>query len=88
MQTQSADQCSAEPLAKRFVRVHELDDKGFVHFDFAIDDPELSVELTLPQASFREFCAENEVVQLTADQIQQLDHDASKWRFGHSGIRE
>ncbi len=88
MPTQSASRLSSESLGKRYVRFHELDERGFVHFDFAIDDPELSVELTLPLASFRQFCEENDVVQLTVNQMQQLDHDASKWRFGHSGIWE
>lgn len=73
---------------KRFVRVHELDNKGFVHFDFAISDPALSVELTLPSEAFREFCAEHLVTQLTPEQIQRLDHEATKWRFGQSGVWE
>ena len=44
-------------LRRRFVRLTQVRADGFVEFDYAVGDPELSVELILPAAAFREFCA-------------------------------
>ena len=41
--------------ARRFIRVRNQRDDGFVEFDFAIGDAELSVELILPRAAFEAF---------------------------------
>jgi hypothetical protein len=37
---------------------------GFIEFEFAIGDPELAVELMLPESAFHEFCLANEVIVL------------------------
>jgi phenol hydroxylase P0 protein len=57
------------PLAKpafdvnrNYVRFRELREDGYVLFDFAIGDPELAVELTLPLAGYLAFCRERAVV--------------------------
>jgi phenol hydroxylase P0 protein len=50
-------------VAKRYVRITGTH-QGFVEFDFAIGDPEITVELILPTAAFDEFCRMNNVVQL------------------------
>jgi phenol/toluene 2-monooxygenase (NADH) P0/A0 len=48
----------------RYVRERERDGRGFVHFDFAIGDPELAVELILPAAAFADFCRRNHAIRL------------------------
>tara|TARA_B100000678_G_scaffold287131_1_gene293183 strand:- start:109 stop:387 length:279 start_codon:yes stop_codon:yes gene_type:complete len=42
-------------------------DRGIVQFDFVYGDPDLSVELVLPVAAFREFCGENRCLVTAAD---------------------
>ena len=48
-----------------FVRLRKVRGDGFVEFDFAIGEPELSVELIMPVAAFHEFCHTNQVIQIT-----------------------
>lgn len=48
-----------------FVRLRKVRDDGFVEFDFAIGEPDLSVELILPAAAFHEFCHDNHVIHIT-----------------------
>lgn len=50
--------------ARRYVRVCAHRQDGFIEFEFAIGDPELCVELMLPEAAFHEFCLANEVIML------------------------
>lgn len=40
---------------RRFIRVRHVRDDGFIEFDFALGDAELSVELILPRAAFEAF---------------------------------
>ena len=47
---------------KRWVRVHNRTENGFVEFDFFVSDADLFVELILPEAAFAEFCANNKVI--------------------------
>ncbi len=47
--------------ARRFVRVVERRPDGLVEFEFAVGEPELFVEMLLPQAAFEAFCAEQGV---------------------------
>lgn len=75
-------------VRKHYVRFRELRDDGYVLFDFAIGDPELAVELTLPLAAYRAFCRERGVVYLTRDQAETIDFERSKWRFGVPGLQE
>lgn len=49
----------------RFVRLRQVRADGFVEFDFAIGEPDLSVELIMPVAAFHEFCRDNQVTQLS-----------------------
>jgi phenol hydroxylase P0 protein len=53
-----------------------------VEFDFAIGDPELSVDLILPAHAFKEFCATNRVHFLSAEQGAKIDAERAKWRYG------
>jgi len=75
-------------VSKHYVRFRELRDDGYVLFDFAIGDPELAVELTLPLLAYREFCRERCVVYLTREQADNIDFERSKWRFGAPGLEE
>ncbi len=73
---------------KQYVRFRELRADGYVLFDFAIGDPALAVELTLPLAAYRSFCREHHVIYLTREQAETLDSEKSIWRFGAPGIEE
>ena len=46
-------------IFRRFVRVTRRRPDGFVEFDFAMGEPELFVELVLPDEAFQAFCAAN-----------------------------
>jgi phenol hydroxylase P0 protein len=50
------DPAAFDPTAK-FVRVIEARANGLVTFEFAVGEPQLFVELLMPQAQFEEFCA-------------------------------
>jgi phenol hydroxylase P0 protein len=73
---------------RRYVRVRRVRPDGLVCFDFSIGDPALTVELILPPAAFEEFCANNRVEHLSASQVEAIDYDKAKWRYGHPGITE
>ncbi len=70
---------NSRPL-KRYVRVRERSEK-FVEFDFAIENPELFVELILPPQAFEIFCARNDVIFMTDEQARQVDIEMDKWRY-------
>lgn len=63
---------------RKFVRVIETRDNGMVEFEFAIGEPELFVELLLPQPAFAEFCATNAVT-LLGNAIANPDAEAAQW---------
>jgi phenol/toluene 2-monooxygenase (NADH) P0/A0 len=71
----------------RYVRVRSEPGDKFVEFDFAIDHPELFVELVLPRNAFEIFCKHNNVVHMDSEMIRQIDEDMVKWRFGERGAR-
>lgn len=50
----------------RWVRIQRETENGFVEFEFFVADKDLCVELILPTAAFREFCASNRVRLLDA----------------------
>lgn len=67
---------------KKFVRVTELREDGFVEFDFAIGEVEVYVEMILPAKAFDEFCALNKVVFLKENTSLRFDEpDAAQWRL-------
>jgi phenol/toluene 2-monooxygenase (NADH) P0/A0 len=61
MKTRTADVNAFDPT-RRFVRVVEERSDGMVAFEFAVGEPELFVEMVLPQAAFVEFCGQQGVV--------------------------
>lgn len=66
----------------KYVRVRSAPEARFVEFDFAIGDPGLFVELVLPQDAFTRFCADNQVVAMSPEQISAVDAELEKWRYG------
>jgi phenol hydroxylase P0 protein len=61
---------------------------GFVEFDFAMGDPELAVDLILPQAAFAAFCAEHQVRLIGDAQAAALAAEQAKWRYGQPGLTD
>lgn len=74
-----------EQLSK-FIRVRSEPGARFVEFDFAIGDPSLFVELVMPQGAFKLFCEKNEVVQMTPEQMEAVDAEMEKWRYGEETL--
>ena len=76
-------------LSKKFVRVTQLREDGFVEFDFAIGEVDVYVEMILPAKAFDEFCALNKVVFLDERAAVRLDDDqtAAFWRLGDVNAR-
>lgn len=71
-----------------YVRLRQLRSDGFVEFDFSMGDPDLSVDLILPQAAYEEFCLTHRVRHLTPEQGAAIDADQAKWRYGQPGLTE
>lgn len=76
-------QSSIPQTLKRYVRIREKGER-FVEFDFAIESPELFVELILPPLAFEEFCARNDVIFMTEAQARDVDDQMEKWRYSVS----
>ncbi|HEY3433364.1 MAG TPA: phenol hydroxylase subunit [Rhodocyclaceae bacterium] len=68
--------------AKKFVRVTQLREDGFIEFDFAVGEAEIYVEMILPAMAFDEFCALNKVVFLDETTSVRIDeNEALNWRL-------
>ena len=67
---------------QRYVRVTNIDSRGFVEFQFSIGDPNLYLEMTLPQTAFDEFCLKENAERLTPEQERMVDETELKWRYG------
>ncbi|GAA0789123.1 phenol hydroxylase subunit [Marinobacterium sediminicola] len=70
----------------KYIRVRSEPDARFIEFDFAIGDPSLFVELVMPKGAFEAFCAANDVVHMTEDQIREVDAEMEKWRYGEETL--
>jgi phenol hydroxylase P0 protein len=73
-------------IARRYVRVRQRRDDGYVEFDFSIGDPGLSVELVMTLSDYESFCTANRAVHLTDDESEALDLEQLKWRYGQPGL--
>jgi phenol/toluene 2-monooxygenase (NADH) P0/A0 len=71
-----------------FVRLRKRRPDGFIEFNFSIGDPDLAVDLILPEAAYEEFCRDNRVRMLTEAQGAQIDAEQAKWRYGQPGLTE
>ena len=83
---QQEKQGGAFDAGRRYVRVCNRRPDGFIEFEFSIGDPELAVELMLPETAFHEFCLANEVIVLDPASSDQGDwvsrlNDASRQGF-------
>lgn len=70
----------------KYIRVRSEPGARFVEFDFAIGDPNLFVELIMPQGAFEHFCKANDVVHMTDEQMQAVDAEMEKWRYGEETL--
>jgi len=57
-----------KPL-RHFVHITNEQRAGFVEFNFSINDPSLFLEMILPVKAFDEFCRQNNVTFLSADEM-------------------
>lgn len=73
---------------QKFIRVRSPKEAKFVEFDFAIGDPSLFVELVLPQHAFEQFCITHEVIHMTDEQMQRVDAEMEKWRYGEDTLMQ
>jgi len=76
--------------SRKFIRVIEQRANGMVEFEFAVGEPELFVEMLLPQAAFADFCAKPAAAaapDTVAEQARQdmawTLHDAMAWSSRH-----
>ena len=70
------------PSLTKYIRVRSKPDARFVEFDFAIGEPSLFVELIMPPAVFKVFCANNAVVHMSDEEMASVDAELEKWRYG------
>ena len=71
---------NSSPLERKFVRVLGTDRAGLVEFSFAVGEPELCVELILPERAFKEFCEVNKVILLT-ETTPPKSEDGQEWSW-------
>lgn len=83
-----AERTERQPFERlvKYVRVRSAKEARFVEFDFAIGDPSLFVELVMPQGAFEHFCQKNDVVHMTDEQMQAVDAEMEKWRYGEETL--
>ncbi|WP_205342859.1 phenol hydroxylase subunit [Denitrificimonas caeni] len=70
----------------KYIRVRSKPDARFVEFDFAIGEPSLFVELIMPPAVFEDFCTNNNVIHMSAEQMANVDLELEKWRYGEDTL--
>lgn len=73
---------SATPIAidlsRKYVRLIERRNDGFVEFEFALGEPELCAEMLLPAPAFEAFCSSNAVIELPAREAPAAGTDESE----------
>lgn len=70
----------------KYIRVRSEEGARFVEFDFAIGDPSLFVELVMPPQAFAHFCELNNVVHMSQEQMEAVDQELEKWRYGEDTL--
>ncbi|SEI59595.1 phenol hydroxylase P0 protein [Allopseudospirillum japonicum] len=83
---QSQDSIQDLQHLTKYVHVLSPENARFVEFYFAIGDPALMVELIMPPSAFAAFCAHNQVVPMSPEQVANLDADTEKWRYGENTL--
>jgi phenol hydroxylase P0 protein len=74
-------------VTQKYVRIIETRQDGMVGFEFAIGEPELFVELMMPEAAFQQFCATNNVSLLPPKTESQNDWDWSLHQAIHQRFK-
>ncbi len=67
---------------RRFIRIRQQRDDGFVEFDFAVGDAELSVELILPRPAFEAFASQPGVEHMSEDAAERAQRRQHTYLFG------
>src|SRR3546814_19158094 len=80
----SSDVCSSDlrfDPSRKYVRVNG-ERQGLVEFDFGVGDLTLSVEMMLSHEDFQRFCADEQVILVTAKREAAQDDEAAamSWR--------
>lgn len=73
---------------QHYVRVTKVLHNKFVEFEFSIGDPTLCVELVLPFREFEEFRDRHKAQELSAEQVNAVEYDRLKWRYGKPGQQD
>lgn len=73
-------------IGRTFVRVLGTRHDRFVEFEFTVNDRDLTIELVMPFAAFREFCETNRCEVAAADGDAQVALERLAWRAGHPGL--
>ncbi|MGO9485725.1 MAG: phenol hydroxylase subunit [Rhodomicrobium sp.] len=84
--SQAAGAWSCASAGKTFVKVKGTRLGKFIEFEFSINDEDLTIELILPVAAFREFCASQSVTILPSDPSAEVDAERAAWRAGQPGL--
>ena len=71
-------QPSTDGLGEKYVRITGAKSPNLIEFEFAIGDPALYVELLLPEPAFAQFCRDQQVTFLDADEAAS---EASDWTW-------
>lgn len=67
--------------SKRFVRLIEKREDGFVEFEFAVGEPEIFAEMMLAEKDFIIFCQDQQVVMID-ENSNPIDHENGfEWRM-------
>lgn len=69
-------------VTRRYVRVLDTLPNGLVEFEFAVGDPDVSVELVMPEAAFKEFCRKNQVEFLSSAAPASPEGGDADFRWG------
>src|SRR3546814_10712890 len=77
----SSEVCSSDLPSRKYVRVNG-ERQGLVEFDFGVGDLTLSVEMMLSHEDFQRFCADEQVILVTAKREAAQDDEAAamSWR--------
>lgn len=74
------------PGTTYYVRLLGTKRDTFIEFEFAIDDPELAVELVMPFEEFTSFCTRYDVTFLEPDPKAALAFEQLTWRHGEPAL--
>lgn len=65
-----------------FVRIRGKK-RRFIEFDFAVDTPDLSVELAMTESDFNDFCERLNVTMMDDSQIEVIEAERALWRYAY-----